>query len=1191
MAFELPTIGSSSSKSSFTPPFSYKPPKSKKKKKKELTARQMALLLAALKAQEHRSFGDRLKGIGSGALGGASWAMDKLMRPSWAVTSAISEIAGGESDTKYKNPFSAAWGGFTGNVRKGFGEILDEQNILEGHGRIRAGVGFGLDVVTDPTLLLSAAAAPVTGGSSLAAYAALKAAGKAAAPKLIKEAAREAGEKALKGETDDILEEVLQYGGKDFQHRLGLLQKNKTLKEMSENVMAHSTDELADAESQLHIAQSMARTEAKITGPKKLAFTYGTPKHHATLRTPIPLLTRPGHRLVQKQVPILAQLSDKLGHAFIPGFDNPTYRAGEIARQHVAENNAVIGSDAIGHILKGIDEKLSEDEMLDALHYFEQPIKNTRGNAYKAVTLNKAKTAYVLNEKYAERLIKDRLLTPTQVDFARRYQMATERLIQIDKAAGVRVEHLGQSGRMYVPHVVKKTGDEVPTVAQHGLLSEAAFQKGREGAALSVKQIKQLVKEGKLESDIETNPLALLARRNRAGAERQADMALINTLKTAVGVSSRIVDGKRVGRAEARYAAALAKREGAVRAAAHAEEQFHGAVDKAKEDLVAAWQKADRNLNYVIKDAKKNAKAKKMTELEKQYKRLRKPEKKAAVEEEMKKLKRASVTTPRVIKLQAKKIEIKKTLDDTLKRIENPRSNAHKELLSEPHTAFTTAKKALADARKEVRNASKNLSNARKGKKNRAVTDDMIEAPSKLDTLDEFGNPMRFPKEAQDPLFRLQRLVNGEDKTVEEFTRGVGKWMGAWKILVTAVNPGYRIRNTMTDFWNMWLAGVPPWAVGKYGTKTARLMAAAKKGDWQALRTIKEAADHGILSGLFAGDIYRVAQAMKYSGSKRSLAKDKHFIRLYTKIAQDVNKNAENWGRLTHYMYRRQALKESAAEAAFQVKMAHFDYEDLTEFEQKIMKKVFPFYTWSRKNIPYQVKQIFANPGRYSAFPKLVQESEYASKGEGPIPDYLESNMAFRIPFGTNQLYTPQFGVSDLAPFQGKDQAWDRVKSMLSPQYKIPGEIITGKSFFTGEDIVPENHTMVPFSGRGAGFLDALPGVSTGQTYRKGSGNMPGINPWAAWALGQIPMARAGFGIGAGTDEKKRQQAISYLGGQSVTQVNPEQQIQFELIKIQEDTDRFLAGLKDQGLIPRNERGESEFDKLLKAVLKGRYNG
>jgi hypothetical protein len=73
--------------------------------------------------------------------------------------------------------------------------------------------------------------------------------------------------------------------------------------------------------------------------------------------------------------------------------------------------------------------------------------------------------------------------------------------------------------------------------------------------------------------------------------------------------------------------------------------------------------------------------------------------------------------------------------------------------------------------------------------------------------------------------------------------------------------------------------------------------------------------------------------------------------------------------------------------AANKVKEALFDYSDLSLFERNIMKRVMPFYTWSRKNFPVQIKHLALNPQRAEKLHLAKEQFEYDS-GDLDYSDY-----------------------------------------------------------------------------------------------------------------------------------------------------------------------------------------------------------
>lgn len=76
----------------------------------------------------------------------------------------------------------------------------------------------------------------------------------------------------------------------------------------------------------------------------------------------------------------------------------------------------------------------------------------------------------------------------------------------------------------------------------------------------------------------------------------------------------------------------------------------------------------------------------------------------------------------------------------------------------------------------------------------------------------------------------------------------------------------------------------------------------------------------------------------------------------------------ENFFRLAHFIDRLKrskapTLEKAAEEAAFYVRKFHFDYTDVTPFEQTVMARVMPFYKWQRFATPLMLQLFFAKPG------------------------------------------------------------------------------------------------------------------------------------------------------------------------------------------------------------------------------------
>lgn len=499
--------------------------------------------------------------------------------------------------------------------------------------------------------------------------------------------------------------------------------------------------------------------------------------------------------------------------------------------------------------------------------------------------------------------------------------------------------------------------------------------------------------------------------------------------------------------------------------------------------------------------------------------------------------------------------------------------------------------KTMAKRRKQLGNrdiSTSQIGKAYKGKKNKARTPDMVELEQ---FRDQWGNKILTNPEMAEALKRVEKIVDPtDDIAISNFRRGWAKWLGYWKLIVTALNPGYRVRNTLSDFWNMYVSGVPTWAFGRYGHRAAQIMRRAKKGDEESLRILSDAYEAGILSGLYGGDIQTVAQMLKFSGSKKAMASRGRLDKLGIKVAQDVNRNAENWGRLVHYLYRREHQGKSIADSAWEVKKAHFDYEDLTDFERKALKQILPFYTWTRKNVPYQIEAIATHPGKYATFPKFALESEKAAGGgEGDmLPEYMANNFSFKVPVGKSTYYTPQLGMADLGRFfESRDSATRNVLSMMNPAFKIPAEIALNRSFYTGQDINPPGgHPRQPISDWSAGLLSLIPGSNVGKTKRGETTGM-GASPWLTYAFGQTPWTRSIF---LGGKIKSQQRGYSnwwsQLGGQQLTQIDNDKQLILERMALKDKLKRRMRGLRDEGLYPEAEtRKLSDYERAIQKMI------
>jgi hypothetical protein len=146
-----------------------------------------------------------------------------------------------------------------------------------------------------------------------------------------------------------------------------------------------------------------------------------------------------------------------------------------------------------------------------------------------------------------------------------------------------------------------------------------------------------------------------------------------------------------------------------------------------------------------------------------------------------------------------------------------------------------------------------------------------------------------------------------------------------------------------------------------------------------------------------------------------------------------------------------------------QVHLLHFDYADLSDAENWVRRLV-PFYTWMRRNVPLQMRTMVLQPGKIQRFLYANQEFQNAFAAEGDeswlnqfIPEYLDNQNGFvtKFKFLDNNvgayLRLPFEDVNRLFSVNGLPRKEEFV-NMLGP-FTIPLELATGRDLATGREL------------------------------------------------------------------------------------------------------------------------------------------
>jgi hypothetical protein len=225
--------------------------------------------------------------------------------------------------------------------------------------------------------------------------------------------------------------------------------------------------------------------------------------------------------------------------------------------------------------------------------------------------------------------------------------------------------------------------------------------------------------------------------------------------------------------------------------------------------------------------------------------------------------------------------------------------------------------------------------------------------------------------------------------------------------------------------------------------------------------------------GFFAKDIGASAKTtgmIKGLPSKFDPTDSENFA-LY-KIGGRVGNTIENTDRLTHFVALLRSGVDSE-EASRQVRKFMFDYSDLTHFEQTVMKRLIPFYTWMRKNGALQLDQLLENTERMQLVAKTFNGIEGMNNEEDMIDARYLSNFAedwVQTPFkSTNEfgqtepiLWSPNLPINDLSRIPDPFNLRKSIETLFSQGnalFKAPIEQAMNKQVFFDSEITEEGDT------------------------------------------------------------------------------------------------------------------------------------
>lgn len=232
-------------------------------------------------------------------------------------------------------------------------------------------------------------------------------------------------------------------------------------------------------------------------------------------------------------------------------------------------------------------------------------------------------------------------------------------------------------------------------------------------------------------------------------------------------------------------------------------------------------------------------------------------------------------------------------------------------------------------------------------------------------------------------------------------------FMNLWKSQATIARPAFHTRNFISATWNNMIIGVGMKEyVQVFGAAAAFRKALEKSGSIddallavsERMRPVVQAAweDHVLQVG-FANSTFRSNVPTRgLSAGKKALnavnpASDQFAL---TVAGSSFMTRIEDFHRMAafHKFYDPN-VPASSALAREMVMGVHFDYENLTAIERKI-KSVAPFFVWTRRNIPLQLRVMLEQPGiaqRYAHLMDAVRDNFGDEDDAFPVSPWLNS--------------------------------------------------------------------------------------------------------------------------------------------------------------------------------------------------------
>lgn len=347
---------------------------------------------------------------------------------------------------------------------------------------------------------------------------------------------------------------------------------------------------------------------------------------------------------------------------------------------------------------------------------------------------------------------------------------------------------------------------------------------------------------------------------------------------------------------------------------------------------------------------------------------------------------------------------------------------------------------------------------------NLRISDKDLEGVIKLmdDNVSQFANPARFGQNTvieQDMLDMMSDYAKVNDpQSLRKFLRYYDAGTALLKRQQLAT-PGFLVRNYMGGKFMHFMDGIDIGAERRF----MKMQNAAQSGDWSKLSPLdKEAWEAWEQGPVHLGGQVATEYDRNMLDPLSAKPWDKNFAP-YRAIGKG-NDWVENRLRGAHFtdaykqaMEKGVTSEDAARSALDRMVKYHFDYDDLTGVERNVIRRIIPFYTWSRKAIPQMLDDMARKPGRVNNYFAAKENIERDVPIDPISPGFFAESGAWRLPFGSGDgagqsYWMPDMPINSIDKYLGSNvgNTLQDSLSQMSPIIKTPLEVWRNKQFFKG---------------------------------------------------------------------------------------------------------------------------------------------